>query len=201
MVAVVGLAGWGLSLAGCSGTPAAGASALDRKVDCSGDCLFSEPYTIGTSGYFASNADTFYLAPTQGYMHSVLVIADGGTTAQVLSCGPAIPPCGGDAGVMSACDIAQDLADPVVQSALAQSSPVFFGADTRGTDGNAFKFSRSDGHGFLVGDGVCSSTDKNCAVPPAIARLKADLQALDGELIASPECQALGVRLKVAGNG
>ncbi|HXJ21058.1 MAG TPA: hypothetical protein VMT03_12570 [Polyangia bacterium] len=61
---------------------------------------------------------------------------------------------------------------------------------------------RSDGHGFLVGEGTCPSGDKGCVpVPAAIARLKADLQTLDGVLILSPECAALNVHLKVAGNG
>jgi hypothetical protein len=61
---------------------------------------------------------------------------------------------------------------------------------------------RDDGHGFLVGQGTCASGDKSCVpVPPAIARLKADLQALDGALILSPECTALSVQLRTAGNG
>jgi hypothetical protein len=38
-------------------------------------------------------------------------------------------------------------------------------------------------------------------VPAAIARLKSDLQKLDGALIASPQCTALNVRLVTAGQG
>ena len=37
--------------------------------------------------------------------------------------------------------------------------------------------------------------------PPAIARLRADLQKLDAAMIASPECTGLNVHLTTAGAG
>ena len=118
-----------------------------------------------------------------------------------MTCAPAIPPCG-DAGSGSACDIAQDLEDPVVQAALAQSTPPFFGPNTLGTDGNAFSFRRDDGHGFEVGlDSSCANATTCVPVPAAIARLKQDIQKLDAALIASPECTALNVPLRTVGGG
>jgi hypothetical protein len=114
-------------------------------------------------------------------------------------CAPAIPPCA-EGGPVSACDIAQDLDDPVVQAAVAQTPPPFFGPNTLGTDGNAFTFMRADGHGFMEEDSACVSS--TCVpVPAPIARLKADLEALDGALTLTPECTALNVHLKTAGSG
>lgn len=169
-----------------------------RKVDCAGACMFTATYTVGTDGFFSSASDKAVLAPPQAYQHVAYIHGDAGQLITV-GCAPAIPPCT-DGGATSDCDIAQDLADPVVQAALAQSTPPFFGEDTLGTDGNAFSLERDDGHGFKEEDIACVSA--GCIpVPAAIARLKADIQKLDGALILSSECTALNVRLVTAGEG
>ncbi len=175
-------------------------AATARKVDCTGDCMFTSTYTVSTDGFFANASDKAVLAPPRAYQHVAYTYADaGGSKSNPVMCAPAIAPCT-DGGPTSACDIAQDLADPVVQAALAQSTPPFFGEDTRGLDGNAFSFKRDDGHGFEEEDGACLSA--GCVpVPAAIARLKADLQKLDVGLILSPECAALNVHLVTAGAG
>ena len=171
-----------------------GASA--RKVDCSGACTLTATYTVSTDGFFAGSTDKAVLAPPQAYQHLAYTYADAGGSVM---CAPAIASCS-EGGPTSSCDIAQDLADPVVQAALAQSTPPFFGEDTRGMDGNAFSFKRDDGHGFEEEDGACVSA--GCVpVPAAIARLKSDLQKLDGAAIVSPECTALNVHLVTAGGG
>ena len=206
---IVAILGLGFLASGCGSSsqkpPADGAAgdtgAADaRKVDCSGACTFTATYTIGTHGFFANASDKAVLAPPLAYEHLAYVYADsGGSSLQTVMCAPAIPPCT-DGGPTSACDIAQDLADPVVQAALAQSTPPFFGENTLGTDGEAFSFKRDDGHGFEEEDGACVSA--GCVpVPAAIARLKSDLQKLDGALIASPECTALNVHLVTVGEG
>jgi hypothetical protein len=201
-VAVLGV---GLPLLACSGSSqkpiADGAvgdtsAAAARNVDCGGECTFAATYTVSTDGEFANVADEAILSPAQAYQHVARSYNDAGGITSV-SCAPALPACT-DGGPVGACDIAQDLADPAVQAALAQSSPPFFGRDTRPTDGNAFSFMRDDGHGFEVGDGTCTSA--SCVpVPAAIARLKSDLGKMDAAMILSAECAALSVNLTTAG--
>jgi hypothetical protein len=54
-----------------------------------------------------------------------------------------------------------------------------------------FQFVGLDGHGFLVG-GTCPSTDATCVPPPdGVARLVADLRALDDQQLMDPACAAL----------
>ena len=209
--------GWGILATACSSsnlrlptdaasrdtgaTPDTGTST--RLVDCSGACAFDATYTISTDGFYASSADKAVLSPSQTYQHLAYVRPDGSYPYQTVTCAPAIPACA-DGGAVSACDIAQDLADPAVQAALAQSSPPFYGANTLGIDGNAFRFLRDDGHGFDVGlDPSCQGAP-SCVpvpIPAAISRLMADVESLDSALIASPECAALNVRLRTAGTG
>ncbi|MES1207934.1 MAG: hypothetical protein ABUS79_18525 [Pseudomonadota bacterium] len=204
---IVLCSGWGLALWSCNSSSlqplrdgAAGdTAAINRAVDCAGDCAFTATYTVSTVGFFALDDAKAVLSPPSGYQHFEYFSPDGGATDGVM-CAPAIQPCT-QGGPVSACDIAQDLADPIVQSALAQPTPPFFGANNLGIDGNAFQFKRDDGRGFLVGDDVCQAP--GCVpvpVPPAIARLKADLQKLDAAMIASPACTALNVRLTTAGS-
>jgi hypothetical protein len=206
---IVAVLGAGLLASACgskSQKPTADSAVADtgaadpRKVDCSGACTFTATYTVSTDGFFAGTADKAVLAPPQAYQHVAYSYGDsGGSSPNAVMCAPAVPPCT-DGGPPSACDVAQDLADPVVATALAQSTPPFFGEDTRGIDGNAFSFRRDDGRGFEEEDGSCVSA--GCIpVPPAIARLKADLRKLDSALIASPECTALNVHLVTAGGG
>ncbi len=194
-----------LSVSACSSSsvrpaPNADGAGVPRAVDCNGNCTFTARYTVGTDGFFAAGLDQAAFSPPQAYLHSAFVFADdGSSTRQTLTCAPPIPSCG-DGGSGSACDIAQDLDDPVVQAALAQATPPFFGPDTRGIDGNAFSFRRDDGHGFEVGLGSSCASASNCVpVPAAIARLKEDIQKLDTALITTPECTALAVGLRTAG--
>jgi hypothetical protein len=199
----------GLSMSACSstvqkptGNDGAGGdtgAVIARKVDCSGACMFTATYTVSTDGFFSSSTDKAVLSAPQAYQHLAYTYADGGGNLGTFMCAPAIAPCT-DGGPTSACDIVQDLADPVVEAAFAQSTPPFFGENTHGTDGDSFSFKRDDGHGFEEEDVACVSA--GCIpVPAAIARLKSDLQKLDGALILSQECTALNVRLVTAGEG
>ncbi len=207
---IVPLLSVGLSISACSSSNldkptghdgAAGdtSAATARKVDCSGACTFTATYTVSTDGFFSTATDKAVLSPPQAYQHLAYSSPDGGGMLRSVMCAPAIAPCA-NGGPISACDIAQDLADPVVQTAFAQSTPPFFGENTRGTDGDAFSFKRDDGRGFEEEDGACVSA--GCVpVPAAIARLKSDLQKLDRASIVSPECTALNVHLLTVGNG
>ncbi|HVT07755.1 MAG TPA: hypothetical protein VHO67_09860 [Polyangia bacterium] len=168
-----------------------------------GNCAFTATYTISTDGYFARYMDKAVLSPPASYTHIKYFYPDGSGAAESVTCAPAIPPCT-SGGPVSACDIAQDLADPAVQAALTQANGPFFERDTRAIDGTAFSFQSDDGHGFEVGMrcdlAYDNPTPSPCVPAPAgIARLKADLQKLDTELIASPECAALNVNLVTAG--
>jgi hypothetical protein len=171
-------------------------SADHRRVDCTGTCTFTATYTLATDGFFAQLADSAILSPPQGYRHIGRFISDGGSISQI-ACAPTLPLCSAP-GPVSVCDISQDLADSDVQQALAAPTPPFFGEDERGMDVNALSFMRDDGHGFLVGRTPCTTAACR-AIPSGIARLVADLHALDAAAILSTECQSLDVSLNVAG--
>jgi hypothetical protein len=158
--------------------------------------VFEASYTISTDGFFASSRDRALIAPPLGYKHQAYVRGDGSTLSPV-ECAPALPACAAG-GPVSACDIAQDLADPDVQAAFAQSTPPFFNEDSRGMDGEAFKLARADGRGFEMSRQPC--TRDGCRPAPAgVQRLVDDLGRLDAAMILAPECQALNVPLQQAG--
>src|SRR5262249_53765373 len=105
-----------------------------------------------------------------------------------VSCAPVLPACNGPA--IDVADIVHDLAAADVQSALGMSSPPTYGTDPRPVDGVIFQLLRADGHGFLAG-GDCQGSATCQPVPPGVARLVSDLQALDQQQLADPSCGPL----------
>jgi hypothetical protein len=109
-----------------------------------------------------------------------------------LGCAPALPACG-DPRLIDLADIMADIRDPVVQKALSDSAgatPSWFGIDPGEGDGPAFGFSRAAGGFFHVG-APCNGAPGCKEPPPAIAKLVADLRALDEQELASPSCAVL----------
>jgi len=201
-----------VALASCSSSSqqprdAGGPDVPARAVDCTGDCSLTATYTVSTYGFYALYMDKAVLSAPAGYQHIKSFYPDGSGSVDTVTCAPALPPCTAG-GPVSACDIAQDLADPAVQAVLARSPAPFFGRNMTGSDYNAFSFMRDDGHGFLMEATPCDAPYQHGVYPdacepepPAITRLRKDLLKLDEALIASPECAALNVPLQPAGSG
>lgn len=150
------------------------------------DCALGTSYTYGWNGGFvAFNAETA-LTPPASYRHSRTYVGIPDPPAPQ-SCMPALPACG-DATLIDMADVIRDLADPDVVQAMAMTTPPLYGLDQRPVDGAVFQVLRADGHGFLAG-GICD-TGAFChdPVPAGIARLVADLKALDQQQLADPSC-------------
>ena len=86
--------------------------------------------------------------------------------------------------------------DADVQDALSKpadpSMPLIFGRDNRPVDSPIFRFSRGDGREFFVGGPCPTGSATSCkAIPAGIARLEAELRALDQQQLADASCAAL----------
>lgn len=189
--------------AGCSSTattaPDAATDSSAHQVDAAGDtatpadgpviCSFDATYSYGFTGGLVFSDVLTTLAPPTSYRHTTTFrnVAD---PPAPLSCTPALPTCG-DSARLDVSDIARDLADPNVVHAMAMGTPPIYGVDPRPTDGAIFQLLRGDGHGFLAGS-TCATVGEFCngPVPAGIARLAADLQALDQQQVADPSCAA-----------
>jgi hypothetical protein len=197
MVIVAAALAW-LS-AGCSsmtnGPGDASAPQVDTAAPADGPliCAFDATYTYGPDGGLVASNVLSTLTPPASYRHTTtfLAIAD---PPPPLSCMPALPACG-DSARVDASDIARDFADPDVARAMAMSTPPLYGLDSRPTDGTMFQLMRGDGHGFLAGP-TCDTVSEFChgSVPAGIARLVADLKALDQQQLADPSCASQNPR-------
>ena len=151
-------------------------------------CAFDQPYQYGPIGGNSLYSTYAVLTPPNSYGH--VRMASQRANAPDLSCTPALPACD-SAGVLDVADIVADLALTDVQKALAQATPPSYGRDDRPVDGTMFQFVGLDGHGFLEGS-ACATTDPACVPPPeGVARLVADLRALDVQQLKDPSCAAL----------
>jgi hypothetical protein len=100
---------------------------------------------------------------------------------------PAFPACG-DPALIDISDIVRHLSDPDVVQAMAMATPPLYGQDERPGDGTMFQVLRGDGHGFLAGADCDTGEFCHGHVPAGIARLVADLKALDQHQLAAPTC-------------
>jgi len=139
--------------------------------------------TFGLTGGLVAYQDSAMLTSTGGYLYSR---TPAGTTTPSASCMPALPTCLGknvDIG-----DIRKDLEDADVLIALATQGPPIYGVDSRPVDGSIFEVKLSSGGGFLVG-ADCPPSSSSCRpVPPGIAKLVTDLQALNQQQLGDPSC-------------
>ncbi len=162
------------------------AAATDVTVDAAPACALDATYVFGGDGGLVVQRDESRLTPPASYERVRQTV----TTDATLSCAPTLPSCG-DATRIDASDIVRDLADAEVQAALSAPTPPVYGFDTRPGDGVIFKFQRADGRGFFAGADCDAGSFCHGAVPAGIARLEADLKALDTQQLADPSCAAL----------
>lgn len=190
-------------IGGCSSTPlgADGGEQVDGRADGPADsvsdgptCAFDTVYRYGPDGGLVFGRDDSALTPPAAYEHARRYLASEPAPPPDLSCAPALPACGDPARVDVA-DIMRDIADPDVQAALAMATPPVFGIDPRPYDGTIFRFARADGRGFYAGE-ACDQDGGGqfChgSVPAGVARLVADLRALDQQQLATEECVNAG---------
>jgi hypothetical protein len=141
-----------------------------------GKVAYQDQVTIAPSTTSPATAATYVLTRS----------SDGGSSG--VSCSPAFPTCGSPSA-LDVSDVMTDILDSVVQKYLSQktSTPLLFGLDTRPVDGPIFSFQRGDGHGFLVG-APCNGASGCTEISPPIAKLVADLRALDQQQLQASAC-------------
>jgi hypothetical protein len=150
-------------------------------------CALPARYVYGNKGGFVAYQDEVVLGPTL-YRYSRV---SNSPNASPVACEPPLPACN-TADAIDLADIKQDLAAADVQAALQMASPPLYGRDTRPADGSVFALTASTGGGFLVG-APCLDTQSSClGIPGGIARLVADLRALDQQQLKDPACSGLG---------
>ena len=143
-----------------------------------------ETLTFGQNGGLVGYRDSATLA-TNSYTYSRT--PDGATTPSA-SCMPALPPCL-TGQMLDINDIRNDLADPDVRLAFATTPPLVFGVDSRRGDGTILEVKLwKSGSSFLVGPDCPPSSSSCRPIPPGVAKLVADLQALNEQQLADPSC-------------
>ncbi len=153
------------------------------------DCDLPALYTFGYNGGDVAFTDESTLTPPASYRRTRehLGVPE---PPPPLSCMPALPACG-DTGQIDVSDIVRDFADPDVVQAMAMVTPPLYGLDQRPVDGAMFQILRDDGHGFLAGSSCDTGAFCHGPVPTGIARLVADLKALDQQQLGDPSCASL----------
>jgi hypothetical protein len=174
----------------CSCTPSGAVACTERACFDGGSdsCTLDATYNFGWNGGLVTFVDRASLAPPSFYIYNRI---PAGSSAPSVSCSPALPACSSDA--IDVADIMADLADPDVQLAFLPAEPPIYGVDSRPWDGAVFEVWRSTGGDFLVGED-CSSpqASSTCSpIPAGVAKLVADLRALDDQQLADPTCAAL----------
>jgi hypothetical protein len=149
---------------------------------CSLDATYTYGYDGGPSVFFTRTT----LAPPASYERTTTIMNFAEPPGPFI-CTPSLPTCG-DGMRVDVSDIARDLADPDVVHAMAMGTPPVHGLDPRPTDGVIFQLIRADGHGFLAGSSCETGQFCHGPVPAGIARLVADLEALDQQQLADPSC-------------
>jgi hypothetical protein len=156
-------------------------------------CGLDSVYEYGTLGGRVVYRDEVTLAPSVASPTTTatyLLTRSDDKASSVLSCAPPFPTCG-SATALDVSDIMIDILDPVVQKSLSpKGTTLLLGLDTRPIDGPIFSFMRGDGYGFLIG-APCNGAAGCNEIPPAVAKLVADLRALDQQQLQSPACAAL----------
>lgn len=105
------------------------------------------------------------------------------------TCTPSLPACG-SAGI-DISEIAHDLAQPDVQTALGHSPAVAFGLAA--ADSGTFHLDDAAGHSFDVLSRDCPvGSPDTCKTPPAgVLKLMDDLEALQAQALKDPACATL----------
>jgi hypothetical protein len=172
----------------CSCSPAGAVTCTERA--CAAPCTLDATYTFGLTGGLVAYVDIATLTPPALYTY---VRSPGGSrlvAPALRSCSPALPACLTD-GAIDVADIIADLAQADVQQSFAAVTPPIYGVDSRPVDGSIFEVDRATGGSFLVG-GDCPPTSSSCRpIPAGVAKLVADLRALNDQQLADPACSTL----------
>ncbi len=159
---------------------------------CANLCALDATYTFGPNGGLVAYIDSATLTPPGSYRYT-RTAAGSGIAAPVpaaMTCAPAMPACRTD-GEIDVADIMADLGAADVQLALSAAQPPLYGGDSRPVDGQVFEVKRSSGGSFLVGND-CPPTSSSCRpIPAGVAKLVADLRALNEQQLADPSCGIL----------
>jgi len=149
-------------------------------------CVLDATYRFGQTGGLVAYEDTSTLTPPGSYTRTR---SPRFTDPPDITCSPALPAC--NSANLDVGDIMLDIASGDVAAALASATPPIYGEDARPYDGTIFQFLRDDGRGFLAG-GACRAGASGCVdVPAGVAKLVADLGALDAQQLMDPSCAAL----------
>jgi hypothetical protein len=167
-------------------------SVLCTTKACTADCILDSTYTFYWEPGSAANYPVTSLSPPNRYQVKVAANLHQGPAVPP-SCAPAMPLCHSEA--IDVADVMSDLADADVQAALIPDSsghPRFFGQSTNGeVDLGNFRIMGAGG-GFGVGVDCPSSAASTCTpIPAGVAKLVADLRALEAQQLADPSCSAL----------
>jgi len=150
-------------------------------------CVLDTTYRFGYTGGLVAYEDASTLTPPNAYTHTR---SPRFTDPPDITCSPALPACN-SVNLIDAADIILDIASSDVAVALASATPPIYGRDPRAYDGSIFQFLRADGRGFLAG-ADCGTGVSGCVdVPPGVAKLVADLIALDAQQLMDASCAAL----------
>jgi hypothetical protein len=163
---------------------------VDCHFDAGALCSIDQAYGYGDTGGLVAREDSTVLGPSLAYARTRTISSrlDGGS----MTCAPMLPGCDSDSGAaVGVTRIMNDIDDADVQAALATSKEPLYGHDTRPVDGSVFQFLRiGDGAGFLVG-APCTTSGGCVDAPAGVARLVADLRALDAQQLMDPSCAEL----------
>jgi hypothetical protein len=122
--------------------------------------------------------ETSTLLPCHAYSHTRAAYA-GRASA---SCADEFVACGG--GALTPGLLGRALADPYLQTALANDGPIIYGRDSRLVDGTVFRMVIN---GKEIVLGACAADDEQC-VEPGVASLANLLRRIDDELLRRPAC-------------
>jgi hypothetical protein len=144
---------------------------------------FTETLQWGLSGGLVAYTDQSELAPCAHYTHRRLTRAN--PDAVTMACEGDLVACN---AVWSTGAVMTAVAQSDVQDALA-ASPVVYGIDPRGADGNVFEIVL--GRKIINVGGPCRDTAPTCVpIPPGVQALVDVLRAIDQQMLSSDECAA-----------
>jgi hypothetical protein len=155
---------------------------------CDDVCTLDATYTFGANGGLVAYVDIATLTPPGSYKYARTPAGNPSTPSA--SCMPTLPACRTD-GAIDVANIMVDLSDDDVRRSFGLAQPPLYGTDSRPADGQVFEIKRSTGGSILVG-GDCPATSSSCVpIPAGVAKLVADLRALNEQQLADPSCGTL----------
>ena len=176
---------------GAGGSPANGGEAGTAdagSADAGATCSFDANYVYGFVGGIEPFTDLVTLTPPDSYTLVRTPVPGNTLSGSSGSCAPALPMCG-DGNAIDVSDVMSDIADPAVQLLLSLTTTQTIMLGVRITpDDSLFSFQISGTAGFQVGASCWDGLSNCTAIPPSVAKLRADLIALDKQQRMDPLC-------------